>query len=227
MARLISLLIALLSLGQATLNAYIAETNLGGNLFLVNRTYALDSEYVPDDLVHPNVLSANARITMRREAAQALEEMFAAAEKEKGYRLMAVSGYRSYQTQANIYKRKLSTVKNVKDAQLYVALPGTSEHQLGLAMDLGRKSKQNLRESFGVTDEGKWVAENAHRFGFIIRYLKEWTAITGYAYEPWHVRYVGKEHSARLFELHIPLETYVEQLQQAAFGHYLPKGEGK
>lgn len=227
MARLISLLIALLSLGQTTLDAYVAQTNLGGNLFLVNRIYALDSEYAPEDLVHPAVLSANARITMRAEAAHALEEMFAAAEKERGYRLMAVSGYRSYQTQATIYKRKLSAVKKEQEAQLYVALPGTSEHQLGLAMDLGRKSKQNLRESFGSTDEGKWVAENAHRFGFIVRYQKEWTDITGYAYEPWHVRYVGKEHAQRIFEQHIPLETYVEQLQQAAFGNYLPKGEGQ
>lgn len=224
MARWVSLLIALLSLGQTALNAYVAETNLGGNLFLANRAYTLDSEYVPEDLIHPEVLSAYPHIMLREEAAHALEDMFAAAENEQGYQLMAISGYRSYRSQANIYKRKLSTVKNERDAQLYVSPPGASEHQLGLAMDLGLKSKQNLRESFAFTKEGKWVAQNAHRFGFVIRYEKEWVDITGYAYEPWHIRYVGKEHADRMFELKVPLETYVQQLQQAAFGNYLPKG---
>lgn len=227
MTRFISLLIALLALGQTTLDAYVAQTNLGGNLYLVNRTYVLDSEFEPGDLVHPNVLSAKGSITLRKEAAKALEDMFAAAEREGGYRLMAVSGYRSYQAQANIYKRKIAAVKNEREAQLYVAPPGASEHQLGLAMDIGRQSRQNLNENFGSTAEGQWLAQNAHRFGFIIRYQKEWTEITGYAYEPWHVRYVGLEHASRLYDMHIPLETYVLAMQQAAFGEYMPEGEGQ
>ena len=102
-------------------------------------------------------------------------------------------------------------------ALLLVAPPGASEHQLGLAMDLGSKKNTSLTESFFDTAEGKWVAENCHRFGFIIRYKEEWTDITGYAYEPWHVRYVGPEHAARIHELDIPFETYVAQLRQARY----------
>ena len=142
--------------------------------------------------------------------------MFQAAKDEMGYTLVAVSGYRSYGQQSAIFERK---VKNVgkKAALLLVAPPGCSEHQLGLAMDLGCKRNTSLTESFINTPEGAWVAENAHRFGYIIRYKEEWTEITGYSYEPWHVRYVGKEHARRIHALDIPLEYYIAQLQEAQF----------
>ncbi len=215
-AKLISLLLLLLSLGQDTLNAYVDEMNLGGNLFLVNREYMLSSDYVPQDLVKPNVQANNNNIKMRAEAAAALEEMFQAAKTEEGYTLVAISGYRSYGKQSTIFSNKVSKVGKTK-AMLLVAPPGASEHQLGLAMDLGSKKNTSLTESFFDTPEGKWVADNCHRFGFIIRYKEEWTDITGYAYEPWHVRYVGKEHAVRIYELNIPLETYIAQLRQARY----------
>ena len=98
---------------------------------------------------------------------------------------------------------------------LLVAPPGSSEHQLGLAMDLGCKRNSSLTESFGNTDEGAWVRENCARFGFIIRYKAEWTETTGYSYEPWHVRYVGEEHAQRIAEMDIPLEDYTAQLRRA------------
>ena len=204
-AKLLSLLLSLLLLGQGTVNQYAEEMSLGGNLFLVNRQYMITEDYVPNDLVRPNVASTYSNIKMRAEAAAALEEMFQAAKEEAGYTLMAISGYRSYGKQSAIFDRK---VKNAgrKEAVLLVALPGASEHQLGLAMDLGCKKNSYLNEAFGDTPEGQWVNENGHRFGFIIRYKKEWTEITGYAFEPWHVRYVGKEHAARIHELDIPLE---------------------
>lgn len=226
MAKLFTLLVALLALGNTALEGYAPQTAPGGNLFLVNRTYLLDSEYVPDDLVSPAVLSVKGGVTMRREAAEALEELFSAALAE-GNELIAISGYRSFRTQANLYKRKLASVKNEREAQLYVAPPGASEHQLGLAMDVGRRAKSNLRENFGATKEGRWVAENAHRFGFIVRYRKEWTQITGYAYEPWHIRYVGREHAERLYSLSIPLESYVETLYEAMARQNLATGEGQ
>lgn len=215
-AKLISLLLLLLSLGQDTLNVYVDEMNLGGNLFLVNRDYMLSSDYVPQDLVKPNVQANNNNIKMRAEAAAALEEMFQAAKAEAGYTLVAISGYRSYSKQSTIFSNKVSKVGKTK-AMLLVAPPGASEHQLGLAMDLGSKKNTSLTESFFDTPEGKWVADNCHRFGFIIRYKEEWTDITGYAYEPWHVRYVGKEHAVRIYELDIPLETYIAQLRQARY----------
>ena len=222
--RLLTLLIAFLSLGQTTLNAYVAQTNPGGNLYLVNRTYLLDKEYVPPDLVKPGVLCKYGDITMRQEAAAALKNMFDSAQAEQGYILQAVSGYRAYNTQSAIYKRKIDSTGSQRKAQLLVAPPGASEHQLGLAMDIGRKSNTNLTKGFGASEEGLWVAENAHRFGFIIRYKEGWTDITGYAYEPWHVRFVGKEHAARIFQLDIPLEDYVNQLQTAMKAGLLGEG---
>ena len=94
-----------------------------------------------------------------------------------------------------------------------MADPGASEHQLGLAMDVKNRPDMSLNAAFGKTKEGLWLAENAWRFGFIIRYKAEWTDVTTYAYEPWHIRYVGKEHAAILQELDIPLEYYVEMLR--------------
>lgn len=216
LAKLLTLLLMLLSLGQDVIGQYADEMSLGGNLFLVNRDYALASDYVPDDLTRPDVQMTSSNIKMRTEAAAALEEMFQAAKDEMGYTLVAVSGYRSYGQQSAIFERKIKNVGK-KAAMLLVAPPGCSEHQLGLAMDLGCKRNTSLTESFINTPEGAWVAENAHRFGYIIRYKEEWTEITGYSYEPWHVRYVGKEHAQRIYALDIPLEYYIAQLREAQF----------
>lgn len=214
--RLLSLLMALMSLGQSAVDAYINEMNLGGSLFLVNRQYALPADYVPDDLTKPRVKGGGEHTLMRREAALALEEMFAAAQKEQGYVLYAVSGYRSYGKQNVIHSRKVRQ-QGKAAANRISAPPGCSEHQLGLAMDLGCKGALHLTEKFGALPEGRWVAENCYRFGFIIRYKAEWEEITGYAYEPWHIRYVGREHAGRIRELDIPFEYYVAQLREARF----------
>ena len=222
--KLLTLLMMLLSLGQGTVDAYVNEMSLGGNLFLVNRDYPIASDYVPPDLVKPRVAATNSDIKMRAEAAHALEDLFSAALEEGGYRLVAVSGYRSYGQQASIHQRKVNSVG--RRAALRVSAPaGCSEHQLGLAMDLGTKKDTSLTESFGRTPEGVWVAENCHRFGFIIRYKAEWEEITGYAYEPWHIRYVGPDHAARIHELDIPYEYYAAQLRQAQLDG-LMKGDG-
>lgn len=220
--RLLSLFLLLLSLGESTLGGYVEEMNLGGYLFLVNRDFAISADYVPQDLVMPDVKRTGNTVMMRSKAAQALESLFAAA-KEEGHTLVAVSGYRSYRTQSNIFARKVNNVGR-RAAMLLVAPPGTSEHQLGLAMDIGCQGEMGLESSFGRTEEGKWVAENCHRFGFIIRYKEEWTDITGYAYEPWHLRYVGVEHASRIHELDIPLEYYIEELRNAQFA-LLEQGE--
>lgn len=215
LTRLLGLFLALMQLGSGALGAYGDEMSLGGRLFLVNRDYALSADYVPDDLVKPDVKASSSAVLMRREAAGALEEMFAAA-KAEGLSLVAVSGYRSYMTQKNIFARKVSNVGKQK-ALLYVAPPGTSEHQLGLAMDLGTNRSQSLNASFGSTKEGQWVREHCHEFGFIIRYREEWTEITGYAYEPWHVRYVGRPHAELIHEADIPLEYYIRELRSARY----------
>lgn len=216
LARLLTLFLTLLTLGESTLNGYVSRMNLGGCLFLANREYTIGSDYEPEDLIMPNVRRSSSAVKMRSEAAQALEEMFAAAKEEGGFSLIAISGYRSYGTQSAIFERKVRSVGR-KKALLYVAPPGASEHQLGLAMDLGCDKNTGLTGSFGDTPEGKWVVENCWRFGFIIRYKEEWTDITGYAYEPWHIRYVGAEHARAIYEADIPFEYYVEQLRQAQY----------
>ena len=166
----------------------------------VNKSRQLPSTYQPSDLVLPNVRSANSnnRLYMRKEAAGALEELFKAAEKENYY-LYAISGYRSYSYQKSIYNPYSG----------YSAPAGASEHQLGLAMDITlAKYNGTLSVDFGNTKEGKWVKENAHKYGFIIRYLQGKEDITGYNYEPWHLRYLGVDLATELYEKNITLEEY-------------------
>ena len=216
--RIIALIYSLLMLSQGMVAGYVAETRLGGNLFLANRQYRLSVDYEPTDLVELKLKSANPGQRLRKEAAQKLAELFAQAEKE-GIQLVVVSGYRSYFSQKNIFSRRVRRAKgNVSEAKKSVAPPGTSEHQLGLACDVGKKQGNSLVSSFGTTKEGIWLKNNAHRFGFIIRFQKEWEQVTGYMYEPWHIRYVGVEHAKIMYERQIPLEYYVFALKQALHG---------
>lgn len=190
-------------------------TEPGGILCLVNRESVLEKTYEPDDLIKPDVPtrkeSLQERILMRPEAAHALENMFEAALSEKGYTLLAVSGYRSYGYQQVLFNQKREAV-GAEKASLTVAKAGQSEHQLALAMDVQCADEPTLSEDFANTKEGQWVEENCHRFGFIIRYKAEWSDITGYAYEPWHLRYIGVAHATAVHMLQIPYETYYEQM---------------
>ena len=94
-------------------------------------------------------------------------------------------------------------------AQEYVAPPGASEHHLGLAMDIGQQNTRNLEVTFAKTEGGIWVKENCWRFGFILRYGEDWEDVTGYKYEPWHFRYVGKELAKEIYDANMPLETWL------------------
>lgn len=177
----------------------------------VNPEYNLPKSYVPKNLVTVNVYfnlkNYDERTLMRADAAAALERLFAAA-KEAGYELCGVSGYRSYYRQYQIFTNNILT-KGKEHTLLYSAVPGASEHQTGLAMDVSCKSlRYDLSTSFSETPEGIWLAQNAHRFGYIIRYPKGKAHITGYAYEPWHIRYVGKGLAKYLYENDLTLEEY-------------------
>jgi len=202
--KVISIIAASAALLEGSMDAALPDKNIEGTAFLVNRQHAISQHYAPQTR---KVVGPGMSQTMREDAAAALEEMFAAA-KEDGINLAIVSGYRSYSKQSTIYARKKSSVGQ-KEADRVSARPGTSEHQLGLAMDLARKGSSQLNTSFGKTKEGQWVNENAHRFGFIIRYLEGYEEVTGYMYEPWHVRYVGKEHALALYESALPMEWYM------------------
>ena len=180
-------------------------------LLLVNRQWRMSSDYVPP-LRQANVQGQVRRL--RPEVATALENMYRACKEETGATLVSVSGYREYAKQERIYKAKLKRVRgDTKAANAFVALPGTSEHQTGLTMDVGQKSlssDENLSGTFGGSRGGKWLKENCWRFGFIIRYQEGWEQITGYSPEPWHVRYVGSEHAKRIHEKEMPLEEYLK-----------------
>lgn len=182
---------------------------------LVNRTSNLSETYVPEDLVKltdvPTVLS-NPEVNQLREVAyEALKKLFAASKDEAGYDLYARSGYRSYNTQVSLYSSYVAN-HGQEAADTFSAKPGQSEHQTGLSMDITCEAMNfQLDDTFGSTDEGKWVAENAHRFGFIIRYPKGKEDITGYMYEPWHIRYLGVELATDVYESGLTLEEYINQ----------------
>lgn len=176
---------------------------------IVNKNTSIDASYVPDDLIVPNVKFSfsgeHEKKYMQREAAKALEELFNGAQNE-GIQLAAVSGYRSYARQKAIYANNVNTMGQAA-ADRVSAKPGNSEHQTGLAMDVSAASVgYDLVEALENTKEGIWIKENAHKYGFIIRYPKEKEAITGYSYEPWHVRYIGVKDATYIYKTGATLE---------------------
>ena len=205
MGKVLSVVAASAALLEGSMKAALPDKNMEGEIFLINRQHSVSEYFVPETL--RKVEATGMSQSMREDAAAALEEMFAAA-KEEGINLSTVSGYRSYSKQATIYARKKAS-QGEEAADRVSARPGTSEHQLGLAMDIAKKGSSQLNSAFAETKEGQWVAANAHRFGFIVRYPKEYEDVTGYMYEPWHVRYVGREQAQAIFESGVPMETYM------------------
>lgn len=178
---------------------------------LVNKSVALPDGYRPSDLVEPQVAfifdGYHEKRLMREEAARALEKMFAAA-KQDGIYLAGVSGYRSYETQESLFNYYVRT-QGEETARKYSAEPGHSEHQTGLAMDIsGSTGECAADDCFAGTPEANWLAAHAWEYGFIIRYPKGKEAITGYNYEPWHVRYIGIKISTEINAKGLTLEEY-------------------
>jgi D-alanyl-D-alanine carboxypeptidase len=157
---------------------------------VVNKQRPLDPlDFEPGDLV----AAGNQRL--RREAAAALQTMRDKAA-EENLPLLVISGYRSYGTQQSVYAREVANYGQ-ETADMQSARPGHSEHQTGLAVDVGGGGC-GIEDCFGETAEGKWVAAHAHEYGFIVRYVPGKEDITGYKPEPWHIRYVGKELAAEM-----------------------------
>lgn len=170
---------------------------------LVNKHYKLDEDFVPDDLVEFDQEYCNDDVQEgNREAVVAFKNMYEAAKKE-GLGLVINSSYRSYQDQENI----CNTFKDLYGegyVTKYVALPGFSEHQTGLAFDIGSTSSKIFAES----KEYEWMKENAYKYGFILRFTKSNAYITGFRSEPWHYRYVGKKIAKYIYENDISFEEY-------------------
>ncbi|WP_400241810.1 D-alanyl-D-alanine carboxypeptidase family protein [Niallia sp. JL1B1071] len=185
---------------------------------LVNKEFGLPDGYTPEDLVRPNVEFSFGdqdieKSYMREEAAKALEDMFNGA-KNSGITLYAVSGYRSFDRQTVLFGAEVDRVGEEKAVQA-VAYPGNSEHQTGLAMDISSESEDFLlTEEFGEMKEGKWLKDNAHLYGFILRYPKGKESITQYKFEPWHFRYVGKKSAKDIYENDWTLEEYFKVVRK-------------
>nr|WP_318540544.1 D-alanyl-D-alanine carboxypeptidase family protein [Terribacillus saccharophilus] len=180
---------------------------------VVNKTRKFPDGWEPKDLVEPDVpfyFSEHLeKRKMRKEAAEALEELFAASQKD-GMELVAASGYRSEERQKEIYENNVAT-QGQEETDKVSSRPGRSEHQTGLAIDLtSAEMALALEETFIDTDEGKWLAEHAHEYGYIIRYPEGKSDITGYSYEPWHIRYVGKDLAKQIYEEDTTLEEHFQ-----------------
>lgn len=204
------------------LSAPALGVDLDRQQMLVNKTYTLSSGYVPSDLVYlNNYMSALSSVTMRKDAAIAMGRMVQAAAAQGVTGMYGQSGYRSYSTQSYLYDRKINYYRGLGygDQSAYyagrvVAPPGASEHQTGMALDITTaENGYGLTESFGSTTVGKWLYANSWKYGFILRYPKDKTEITGYIYEPWHFRYVGVPHAEYMYKNGICLEEYYQLLK--------------
>ncbi|HTE21452.1 MAG TPA: M15 family metallopeptidase [Candidatus Limnocylindria bacterium] len=186
------------------------STNQAGSLWwVVNKKRPLPAGYAPSDLTTANipVRTGGDESKVSKKVVPDLEALVTAAKKEK-LNLLLVSGYRSYSLQVMVYDQNVRQLGQA-EADKVSAKPGTSEHQTGLALDLGAASRTcELEECFGATPEGKWIAAHAHQYGFTIRYLKGKQAITGYNYEPWHLRFVGKELATELHRTNQTMEEF-------------------
>lgn len=178
---------------------------------LVNKQNQLPSDYVPNNLVLSTMYQLDNRKHYLRDVAYyALSEMILSAKETHGYIIVIVSAYRSYNTQATIYQNYVSR-NGQTSADTYSARAGHSEHQTGLAVDLSSAEIGGISHQFGNTEEGKWLSQNAHHFGYILRYPQNKTHITGYIHEPWHFRFVGKELAAKIYECNCTYEEFLAQ----------------
>ncbi|WNR43408.1 M15 family metallopeptidase [Paenibacillus roseipurpureus] len=185
---------------------------------LVNKMNSLPSSYEPTDLVYPNIaFTFTEKIEkrkMRQVAATAIEKLFAGASKD-GIQLAGVSAYRSYATQKAVFQSYVKKDGEEK-AKTYSAVPGTSEHETGLAIDVtGSNGKCAAEDCFGGTKEALWLEKHAAEYGFIVRYPQGKAAITGYQYEPWHLRYVGLDVAKEIQSKNLTLEEYYQTVPVA------------
>ena len=172
--------------------------------FLVNKNNKLPSNYIPNDLEPINIKYSLENKYLRHTARIAFEKMAKQA-KKKGFNIIAVSTYRSYEYQKKLYNNYVKD-KGFYYADMASARAGHSEHQTGLAVDVSDNSYDY--DNFENTKEFIWMTKNCYKYGFILRYPKAKFHITGFKYEPWHYRYVGKNIAEYLYKINLTLEEY-------------------
>jgi len=194
--------------------AQAAQPEDSGLLWLVNRDNPLDEDFRPGDLVEYR------GIRLRRPAKEAYLEMVKAMEAEGIPGLCLQSAYRPYCYQRAIFEQRVKELiakgecheAAVNTASHSIQRPGSSEHQLGLALDVSMDGI--LSQAFADTPAGRWIEEHCYKFGFVIRYPRDKTHITNIIFEPWHLRYVGAPHSTIMKEQALTLEEYHYVLTQ-------------
>ncbi|UOE53632.1 VanY-A/VanY-F/VanY-M family D-Ala-D-Ala carboxypeptidase [Cytobacillus oceanisediminis] len=187
----------------------IAEEQIyQGNLLLVNNKYPVHPESIKSDVINLSEQSErtrgygllNSEIFLSEDVAREFSEMIDAAETEGVRNFSITSGFRGFEEQSVLYQEMGSD---------YALPAGYSEHNLGLSLDVG-----STQMKMADAPEGKWIEENAWKYGFILRYPKDKTDVTGIQYEPWHIRYVGLPHSAIMKEKKFALEEYLDYLKE-------------
>lgn len=182
------------------------------SLVLINEEHPLDTKYSPELAEIREGAFVDARI--KEDAAK----MFQDAEAD-GMSMHIVSAYRDYETQREVFNTTMvdwisqgySPLEAYEETKKSVAVPGTSEHASGLAMDITSTQYGELDDKQAETEEAKWLAKNCWKYGFILRYPPEKSDVTGIIYEPWHYRYIGKEAAKEIMEKNLTLEEYLEK----------------
>ncbi len=179
---------------------------------VVNKRRPIPTSFMPDVTVPPvrlRLAASHEQMRVSTSAVAAIEELFAAARRD-GVELVFGSGYRSAALQSTFYNGYVASMGR-NEADRTSARPGHSEHQTGLAVDITSPSGAcHLEKCFEDLPQGQWLKQNAHLYGFIIRYENGKETITGYDYEPWHIRYVGKELAGELHRTGLTLEEFFE-----------------
>jgi zinc D-Ala-D-Ala carboxypeptidase len=176
---------------------------------LVSKSHPIPEDYAPSDIVIPDVLTrldkSNNERSVRSDISQAVVELFEAA-KNDGFELLIGSGYRPASLQS-IYFYSLANSIGEVAANKVIARPGQSEHQTGLAIDISTASYEcYLDNCFAYTSGGEWLMKNAYKYGFILRYPEGKEGVTGYMYESWHYRYVGKDLAGAIYQSGLTLD---------------------
>lgn len=205
---LLMAVIILLAAGMMAFKGGISRTadeSLGWNLMLVNSRYRIPDDYSVELIRLSNGEQVDSRIYPD------LQEMFDDARGD-GYNLFVRAGYRSGEDQEDLMEDKIETYRQEgysqreaeREAEKWVAKPGTSEHELGLAVDINAEGQTDGNRLY------QWLADHSWKYGFILRYPAEKEEITGIDYEPWHFRYVGKQAAKEMYEKDLCLEEYVQ-----------------
>ena len=191
-------------------------------LIYISENNTISKDYAPSEIIELNnyVPCTAAKLKLEKQAGLAFIEMYNDMIKDGLLNLKANSGYRSYNTQTYIFnnrvsmyqKRGYSYLDSYNMAKKIIAVPASSEHQLGLAIDV--TTDGTLEQTFADTPEGKWLLNNSYKYGFVLSFPEDKQDITGIIYEPWHYRYVGKIHAEIMYKNDWCLKEYLEYLKK-------------